>query len=250
MSDQPPQITNRRPLSFAGSRPERPMVIAHRGASAEKPENTLAAFRRALALGVDGIELDVHVTRDGVVVVFHDDELSRLTGVRGQLAAKTWRELSVLRIRGSERIPKLVEVLRLTRNRAVVQIEIKAGVPVAPVVRAVKAAKAMKDVVLASFAPDIVGEACRLAPTIPRMLISEGRGTPASTVGALAACHANGLSVNQRAIRNPAYLRYFHRRGYAVWTWTVNETHRMRTLAEWGIDGILSDNPALLTQVV
>jgi glycerophosphoryl diester phosphodiesterase len=239
MSDKPPQITNRRPL-----------LVAHRGASAEKPENTLAAFRRAVALGVDAIELDVHVTRDGVVVVFHDDDLFRLTGVRGRLATKTWRELFVLRVRGAERIPKLVDVLRLTRGRAVVQIEIKAGVPVAPVVRAVKSAKAMKDVVLASFAPDIVRETYRLAPTVPRMLIAEGRRTPASQVAQLAACQANGLSVNQRAIRSASYIRHFHRRGYAVWSWTVNEPRRMQALVGWGIDGILTDNPALLKQVV
>ncbi|HET7536557.1 MAG TPA: glycerophosphodiester phosphodiesterase family protein, partial [Candidatus Didemnitutus sp.] len=73
---------------------------------------------------------------------------------------------------------------------------------------------------------------------------------PASQVSQLAACHANGLSVNQRAIRSARYLHHFHSRGYAVWTWTVNEPARMRTLAGWGIDGILSDNPALLKRVV
>ncbi|MES1168290.1 MAG: glycerophosphodiester phosphodiesterase family protein, partial [Oleiharenicola lentus] len=66
-----------------------PLIIAHRGASAEKPENTIAAFRRALALEVDGIELDVHVTKDGVPVVFHDAQLRRLTGVRGRLDRQT-----------------------------------------------------------------------------------------------------------------------------------------------------------------
>jgi glycerophosphoryl diester phosphodiesterase len=228
----------------------KPLLIAHRGASAEKPENTLAAFRRALTLGVDAIELDVHVARDGIVVVFHDDELSRLTGASGRLAAKTWRELSALRVAGAERIPKLTDVLRLTRNRAVVQIEIKAGVPAAPVMRAVKAARAMKHVIFASFAPDIVRTAAELAPTVPRMLISEGRRSPAAQASELAACRANGLSVNQRAIRSAGYVHHFHSRGYAVWSWTVNEPARIRTLAEWGVDGILSDNPALLKRVV
>jgi glycerophosphoryl diester phosphodiesterase len=227
-----------------------PLIIAHRGASAEKPENTLAAFRRALAIGVDAIELDVHVTRDGVVVVFHDDDLQRLTGLRGRLAAKTWRELSALRVRGSEAIPRLVDVLRLTRGRAVVQIEIKTGVPVAPVVRAVQAARAAGDVILASFSTAIVREAFRLAPTIPRMLIAEGRLAPARQIRELASCHASGLSVNQRAVRSAEYVHHFHSRGYVMWSWTVNEPARMRTLAGWGIDGILSDNPALLRQVL
>jgi glycerophosphoryl diester phosphodiesterase len=239
MSDRQQQITNRPPL-----------IVAHRGASAEKPENTLAAFRRALERGVDAIELDVHVTRDGVVVVFHDDTLNRLTGGRGKLAAKTWRELSALRVRGTESIPTLIEVLRLTRGRAVVQIEIKAGVPVAPVVSAVKTARARNDVILASFSPGVVRDCYRLAPTIPRMLIAEGRRTPASQIAQLAACHANGLSVNQRAVRTAAYVHYFHSRGYVVWSWTVNDAGRMRELRGWGIDGILSDNPALLRSAI
>src|SRR5262249_50977277 len=151
---------------------------------------------------------------------------------------------------GCEPIPKLVDVLRLTRGRAVVQIEIKAGVPVAPVVRAVKDAKAMTDVILASFSPGIVREACGLAPMVPRMLIADGWRTPASQISQLAACQANGLSVDQRKIRSAAYVDYFHRRGYAVWSWTVNEPRRMNVLAQWGVDGILSDNPALLKRVV
>src|ERR1043165_6037208 len=79
-----------------------PLIIAHRGASAERPENTLAAFRRALALEADGIDLDGHLTRDGVPVVFHDATLRRLTGVRGRVARKTWPELARLRVRDRE----------------------------------------------------------------------------------------------------------------------------------------------------
>ena len=222
------------------------LVIAHRGASAEKPENTLAAFRRALALRVDGIELDVRVTRDGVPVVFHDADLLRLTGARGQTSSRSWRELKKFRVRGRGPIPRLVDVLRSTRGRAVVQIEMKAGTPVAPVVRAIQAARAGAWVMLASFSPGLVREARRLAPTVPRMLISAGRRTPASFVLQLAALGANGLSVDHRAIRGAAWLRYFQSRGYVVWGWTVNDAGRIRRLAGWGIDAILSDNPALL----
>jgi len=92
----------------------KPLIIAHRGASAEAPENTLAAFRRALALGVDSIELDVQVTTDGVPVVFHDASLQRLTGKRGRLTEKSWPKLTLLRVHATESIPRLVDVLRLT----------------------------------------------------------------------------------------------------------------------------------------
>lgn len=225
------------------------LIIAHRGASAERPENTLAAFRRALALDVDGIELDVQVTRDGVPVVFHDSSLRRLTGATGLIAGKTWAELRLLRVRGREPIPRLADVLRLTRGLAVVQIELKSG-PVSRVVRAIKAARAAEWVILASFDARLVAEARELAPAIPRMLISGGRLAPALLVRRLAACGAVGLSVDQRAVRSAAWVRHFKMRGYAVWAWTVNDLPTARRLAGWGVDALLGDDPALLKSEV
>jgi len=222
-----------------------PLIIAHRGASAEQPENTLASFRRALALEADGIELDVQITRDGVPVVFHDATLKRLTGARGRLARKSWPELTALRIRTSHAIPRLVDVLRLTRALAVVQIELKSG-PVEPVIRAILAARATEWVILASFDARLVASARELAPAIPRMLISEGREAPARLVRKLALCGAGGLSVNHRAIRSAAWVGHFKSRGYAVWSWTVNDRDTARRLAEWGVDALLGDDPALL----
>lgn len=227
-----------------------PLIIAHRGASAEAPENTLAAFRRALALKVDGIELDVQLTRDGVPVVFHDASLRRLTGSRSRLTEKSADELANLRVRGTEPIPRLVEVLCLTRGRAVVQIELKAGVAVAPVIRAIKSSRATAWVILASFEPALVRESLRLAPAVPRMLISTGRSAPAALARQLASLGARGLSVNHRAVRSAAWVEYFHARGYSVWCWTVNDDRTARRLAGWGIDGLLGDNPALLKRSV
>lgn len=226
-----------------------PLIIAHRGASAERPENTLAAFRRAIALEADGIELDVQVTRDGVPVVFHDASLRRLTGTAGHLARKTWPELRRLRVRGTEPIPRLADVLRLTRGLIVVQIEMKSG-PVAPIVRAIRAARAAEWVILASFHAGLVAEARDLAPAIPRMLISEGRAAPAVLGRSLAACGAAGLSVNRAAIRSAAWVGHFHARGYALWSWTVNDPAVAKKLAEWGVNALLGDDPALLKSAV
>lgn len=226
-----------------------PLIIAHRGASAERPENTLAAFRRALALDVDGIELDVRLTRDDVPMVFHDPGLRRLTGAPGRLANLTWAELRSRRVRGLEPIPRLVDVLALTRGLAVVQIELKTG-PVEPVVHAIRQARAAEWVILASFNPRWVEAARDLAPGIPRMVISEGREAPAALVRRLARCGASGLSVNHRAIHSEAWLNHFHARGYAVWTWTVNEPATARKLAGWGVNAVLSDDPALMRDAV
>ncbi|MBL9214279.1 MAG: glycerophosphodiester phosphodiesterase [Opitutaceae bacterium] len=223
-----------------------PLVIAHRGASAEAPENTLAAFRRALALRVDAIELDVQLSRDGVPVVFHDAALRRLTGEPGRLADRTWRQLRRLRVAGREPIPALAEVLRLTRGRAVVQIELKRGAAVAPVLRAVRRARAEDGVILASFEAGLVRDAARLAPGIPRMLISNGRLPAPVLLRRLLRCGAHGLSVHWRAVRSVKYPRYFHARGLSVWSWTVNTRALARRLRARGIDGLLGDNPVLL----
>jgi glycerophosphoryl diester phosphodiesterase len=225
----------------------RPLCIAHRGASMEAPENTVAAFRRALALGADGIELDVQVTRDRTAVVFHDTTLTRLAHRRERLARLVFRELRGIRIQG-EPIPTLAEVLALARRRAVVQIEIKRGVPVAPVVHALHRARADTGVVLASFDTAIVATARRLAPRLPRMLITRGggRGRAETLVPVLAALGATGVSIDHRAIQSPAFVTALHRCGLCVWCWTVNDARAMLRCASWGVDAILSDNPALL----
>jgi glycerophosphoryl diester phosphodiesterase len=221
-----------------------PLLIAHRGAAAEAPENTLAAFARALALGVDGIELDVQVTRDGVPVVFHDPTLARLTGRRRALAALVLADLRAVRI-GGQRVPTLAEVLALVRGRAMVQIELKAAAALVPVVRAVRRARASRHVILASFDAAVLVAARALAPGISRMLICQ-EGTTEVLTPVLARLAAAGVSVDHRAIRAPGFVAALQRRHYRVWCWTVNRPSAMLRLATWGVDAILSDDPALL----
>jgi glycerophosphoryl diester phosphodiesterase len=233
------------------------LFIAHRGASADAPENTSAAFRRALALGVDGIELDVQVSRDGVPMVFHDTTLVRLTGRRGRIAQFTWRELQAFRVRG-EAIPTLAEVLALTRDRCVVEVELKLGTPVAPVVESIRRARAGNAVILASFERKLVAGARLLAPQLPRMLICEGGGRSQSTVRAqvdrlaavLAALGASGVSLHHEKIPSAEFIAALKCRGFCVWCWTVNQPRAMLRLARWGADAILSDDPALLGSTI
>jgi glycerophosphoryl diester phosphodiesterase len=225
----------------------KPLIIAHRGASAEAPENTLAAFQRALALHADGLELDVQITRDGVAVVFHDPGLRRLTGKSGQLTDQTWPDLQELRVLGSDQsIPRLADVLALVRRPTVVQIELKRGAALPPVLAAIKQTKTAQRVILASFEASLVREAARLAPEIPRMFISEGRYPRAVLAAQLRRCQARGLSVNHRAIRSAGFIRYFQQEGFTVWSWTVNDSRIVQRLTGWGIDALLGDNPALM----
>lgn len=238
MSDRQSQLTNPRPLR-----------IAHRGASAEKPENTLAAFHRALAHRSDGVELDVHVTCDGVPVVIHDATLRRLTGAPGRVAATPWYELRNRRVRG-EPIPRLADVLARVRRRTIVQIEIKSATAVTPTVRAVRNARAERRVLFSSLAPGIVLAVRRLAPEIPRMLISTGRRAVSGLLRQLTALDAVGVCVHHHAVASADWVGRFHAHGFSVWCWTVNHPGAMRRLAEHGVDAIISDDPALLRRTL
>jgi glycerophosphoryl diester phosphodiesterase len=227
-----------------------PLIIAHRGASAEKPENTLAAFRRALALNADGIELDVQVTRDGVPVVFHDATLRRLTGQPGRLAGKTWAELRKLRVQETEPIPRLASVLALVRGRVAVQIELKRGASVAAIVRVLRGTQTTKGVILSSFETGLLRQAVKLAPQFSRLLISEGHGGAGKLLRQMAAVKAAGLSLHCRAVRSRAFVERIHQQGATLWCWTVNDRRVARRLAGWGVDALVGDNPALLKRAL
>jgi len=227
-----------------------PLIIAHRGAPLRAPENTLRSFRAALAAGARAIELDVQVSRDGVPVVFHDHSLRRLTGDPRQITSRTWAQLRRLGVAGTERIPRLADVLRFVRGRAMVQIEIKRGAPVAPVVAVVRRARAERFVHLASFSGRIVRDCARLAPDLPRELIAHRPRTPLGLLARMLAVGAGGLSLDHRLIVSRAFVRKLHAAGATVWCWTVNDLVRARRLAALRVDGIITDNPALLRRAL
>lgn len=228
----------------------RTLVIGHRGAPLSAPENTLGSFRAGLAAGIRAFELDVHVTRDGVPVVFHDHSLRRLTGDPRPVTACTRGQLCRLRVAGRERIPRLADVLRLLRGRALVQVEIKRGAPVAPILAAVRRARAERFVHLASFSGRIVRDCTRLAPGIPRELIAHRPRTPGGLLARMRGVGADGLSLDHRLIDSRAFVQRLQAAGASVWCWTVNNPVRARRLAAFGVDGIISDNPALLRRVL
>ena len=147
-------------------------------------------------------------------------------------------------------MPRLAEVLALVRGRALVQIELKRGATVAPVLPVIWRAKAARWVMLASFETALVAEAHRLAPDIPRMLIAGGRGGPRKLLRQMTACGAGGLSLNYKAVRSQARVKAFHDCGAALWCWTVNDPAAAQRLAGWGVDGLIGDNPALLRGAV
>lgn len=241
-----------------------PLRIAHRGASGPglAPENTLAACEKALQIGVDVLEIDVHATRDGQIVVLHDAVLDRTTngtGLVADLLGEEVRRLDAGRWFSAdfvgERVPLLEEVLDLARNQALVLIEIKADGIAERVLQVIEAANATERVVVQAFNPQTVQRFNLLAPTLPTALLVGQLPTTPSRVRArrlvrqVLQVGANALAMWYAAL-TPPFLEEMRQRGIAVWAWTVDEDLAMRDLATMGVQGIISNRPDQLNRVL
>ena len=207
-------------------------VIAHRGASAEEPENTLPAFERAIAVGADFVELDVQVSADGALVVFHDLDLDRLTPLRGPLRKRPLAELR------EHAIPTLDEVVALARGRIGVMAELKAPHLYRrhDVAGRTAALLGADDVVL-SFSRRALLEARRRRTDL-RLLQHVGLGVSIRAASSYA--WGVGFWDPRVTARGLAKAR---RLGLATTVYTVNDPDRMRALSTLGVDGIFTDCP-------
>ena len=220
----------------------RPLLIAHRGAPRERPENTLPSFLRALELGAEGIELDVHGTRDDVVIVHHD-EVPRATAPSGALAGRridrlTFDELQGFSIRGVALIPTLAETLAVVKGRAEVFIEIKAPGIEAAVVDVIRASPAPERCAVHSFQLESVRRVRELAPEIRGGILFD---RPVADVTALMR-EVDAVDVwPQWELIDAELVAAVHAAGGRVIAWTVNRPERAITLAAIGVDGLCTD---------
>ena len=224
-----------------------PLIIAHRGASGQglAPENTLVAFRLALELGADLVELDAHRTKDGHIVVIHDDSLDRTTDRFGKIRDLTLGEIIDADAGQGERVPTLHEALELMAAHALVLIEIKPEDITADVIQTINEADAAGDVVIQSFHPEVIAEAFRLAPDIPRGLLF-GQG---NDMACRAASVAAGVVVPSYSLLNDETVHEIHLRGLGLWTYTVDDDATMRRMIELGVDGIITNYPNRLKEI-
>jgi glycerophosphoryl diester phosphodiesterase len=244
----------------------RPLVFAHRGGCALGPENTLAAFDLGLEAGADGLELDVHLSGDGIVVICHDDTLDRTTGATGLLRGRSASELAGVdagfhfadsagafpfRGRGIG-VPTLEEVLgTFTHSRVIV--EMKTGEPA--LARAVAAlvdrTHAMERVCVGSFYRTGLEVIRAIAPAIATSASeNEARWTLYRSWcrwPLTASRRYCAFQVPERAGRlqviSPAFLRQAHGDGARVDVWVVDDPADMRRMFGWGIDGVITDRP-------
>jgi glycerophosphoryl diester phosphodiesterase len=240
----------------------RPAVFAHRGARTQAPENTLAAFKLALAQGADAIELDTRITADGRVVVIHDQMLERTTNGIGRVAEKTAAELRELDAGSSfseqyrgERIPLLQEVFDALGKKVFINVEFKdygaAGNRlVVEVCGLVAKCRLEENVLFSSFFPPNLNRARELLPGVPRGLLALRHWAGAwarsfaFAFGDYAALHPSIVDVDSRAIQR------VHRLKRRIHVWTVNEPEDVRRMKAWGADGIITDNAAMALQAL
>lgn len=234
------------------------LAIAHRGASGYAPENTLAAFRRAVAQGVSFIETDLHLTRDAHFVAIHDETVDRTTNGKGAIQTMTLAEVRRLDA-GSwfasefmgERIPTLDEVLEFARkNDVVFYLELKPsgfwGGEHALISQLRNSAEIAR-IVIISFDPVILASLRKIEPTLMTGLLYDGK--LANPFDKAVEIGARQLAVRGDLV-SPNFLQHARSLDLQVVCWTVNSPAHMRMLISAGVDGIMSDYPDRLLSVL
>ncbi|MER5755781.1 glycerophosphodiester phosphodiesterase [Streptomyces sp. NPDC002088] len=234
-----------------------PLAFAHRGGAADGLENTVAQFRRAVATGYRYIETDVHATRDGKLVAFHDAALDRVTDGAGRIADLRWEDVRHARVGGKEPVPLFEELLE-TFPEVRWNVDIKAEPALHPLLNLIARTDSWDRVCVGSFSEARVVRAQRLAG--PRLATSYGTrgvlnlrlrswGVPAalrrSAIAAQVPESQSGIQVVDHR-----FVRAAHARGLQVHVWTINEADRMHRLLDLGVDGIMTDHIDTLRKVM
>jgi len=230
------------------------LTIAHRGASAHFPENTIAAFAAAIRAGADMCELDVQKTVDGALVVIHDDTVDRTSDGRGRVDMLTLaaiRRLDAGRWCGDqfagEGIPTLAEVFDLTAGQCGLNIELKGEGVVEQLCGLICARAADRTAMVSSFDWAELESVRRINPAIRLGLLADR--APARLIDAAARLKAWSINPERKLIK-PELCATAHRRGLQVYVWTVDDPDEMRRMISAGVDGIMTNHPERLRAVL
>jgi glycerophosphoryl diester phosphodiesterase len=247
------------PARFAYLDAPTPLAMAHRGGAIEHLENTMPAFQACVDLGYRYLETDVQVTADGVLVAFHDPSLERVTGQSGRIDSQTWAQVSDARIGGREPIVRLEDLL-VAWPDVRFNLDIKAAGVLAPLVRLVHRLKVADRICLGSFSDARIAAARRLfGPTVctslgPRgvaaLRLSSYSPRAAGLVRMPAGCAQVPLQLGGRALVDERFVSAAHARGLQVHVWTVDDPVEAEAMLDLGVDGIMTDRPAMLREVL
>lgn len=228
--------------------------IAHRGASAYTPENTLPAFEQALELGADMIELDLHISKDRELVVIHDATLERTTNGRGRVREKDLFQLKALDA-GSwfspffsrTRIPTLKEVLELAKGKVQLDIEVKGWGIEERGVNLIRDYSLLDQVLMTSFDHKALLRIKEIEPSIKTGALLARR--PRDMADIAQRVKTDILCIEHSIIRE-GDIEACHKKGISLYLWTVNDPRRMEYLIDLGVDGIITDYPDVLRKIL
>lgn len=248
------------------------LIVAHRGGAALMPENTLSAFENAVKLGVDMVETDVHLSKDGEIIIMHDPNVATTTNGAGQISEITLTELKKLNAAAKnakggvtqQEIPTLAQVLDTIKGKSGIQIEIKlkAGGARYPgiekkVIDQVNALGMTDKVIIISFDFPTLKEVKAIDPHIQTGAIVDARWfstrttlSPDQVVAEIIDTSGADYFMPTSTTVTETLVRAVHARGLKIGTWTVNTAGEMSRLAGWGVDGITTNSPDVLKSVL
>ncbi|WP_289664568.1 glycerophosphodiester phosphodiesterase [Flavobacterium panacagri] len=221
------------------------LKIAHRGAKAYEPENTLQAFQKALDLNSDGIELDVHLSSDGHIIVIHDETIDKTTNGKGLVSSFSLAELKSFLIDGKHQIPTLTEVFDLVNRKCLINIELKGLGTASKVVELIEEYIAAKNwnynhFIISSFEWNMLQETSTLNSNIPIGVLTEEDLDKALAFAEKIKAKAINPDFN---LLNEENVHQIQEKGFLVLPWTVNSEQDIQKVKSYQVNGIISDNP-------
>jgi glycerophosphoryl diester phosphodiesterase len=228
-----------------------PIPFAHRGGAGDFPENTMPAFANAVSLGYRYLETDVHATVDGVLVAFHDDDLSRTCGRPGRISELPWSEVAAARVNGTEPIPRLTDLLDAFPD-ARINIDCKADAAVNPLTNVLRAAAATRRVCVGAFSHRRLVRIRRAfdGALCTSMSPVEVAAWLAGWVVSAPACAQIPVRQGPVTVVTARHLAAAHRKHVPVHVWTIDDEAEMVRLLDLGVDGIMTDRPQVLRDLL
>lgn len=224
------------------------LKIGHRGAKGHLAENTVESIQKAIQLGADMIEVDVHRCKSGELVVIHDFTLDRITDGSGEIMNHTWSELKALRIENKYKIPLLTAVLDTISGQCAINIELKGSNTAAETCKIVQHYVKEKDwsysdFIISSFQKDEIIQVFETNKNIPIGVLTEASMTKAILLAKQLNAYAIHLGLG---LVTHANIKKAQQEGFKIIVWTVNEPKDIARMKGFGVDGIISDFPELL----
>lgn len=246
--------------------PHSTQIIAHRGNSGPSPENTRLAINQAIDLGVDMVEVDIHISQDGIPVLIHHSRLENTTNGQGHVTEHTLSELRLLDVGGwkapefaGERILTLHDVLDLARNRISLNLDIKTERVIPATIKTIQEMRVLNQVVISGCTQDCVKDIRSQEPQLTVLLNLDAKLEQLALTGPAVLFRSRCLTVAEQSgavginiahvFVNRPLVQQAHQKGLSVWAWTVDDEERVQELLEMGVDSITTNWPEQMMTV-